>query len=159
MLPVQEKPEYTEGYEGFYHLTQITGDEENATLSYILRDHDGAKLEEKKAFMLRAVEYLNARYGEGTVEISIRDSYRNMREIMENHMDVIERAQKAIRSQGLEPISVPIRGGTDGARLSFMGLPCPNLGTGGYNCHGIYEFVAVEDMEKMVDILTAIIEA
>ena len=159
MLPVQEKPEYTEGYEGFYHLTQITGDEENATLSYILRDHDGAKLEEKKAFMLRAVEYLNARYGEGTVEIFIRDSYRNMREIMENHMDVIERAQKAIRSQGIEPISVPIRGGTDGARLSFMGLPCPNLGTGGYNCHGIYEFVAVEDMEKMVDILTAIIEA
>lgn len=159
MLPPQEKPEYTEGYEGFYHLTEITGDEENARLSYILRDHDGEKLEEKKRFILRAAEYLNARYGAGTVEVVIRDSYRNMREIMEQHMDVIERAQNAIRSQGFTPISVPIRGGTDGARLSFMGLPCPNLGTGGYNCHGIYEFVAVEDMEKMVDILTAIIQA
>ena len=137
MLPVQEKPEYTEGYEGFYHLTEIVGDEENARLSYILRDHDAAKLEEKKTFLLRAAEYLNARYGEGTVEVAIRNSYRNMREIMEHHMDVIERAQDAIRSQGYTPVSVPIRGGTDGARLSFMGLPCPNLGTGGHNCHGI----------------------
>ena len=159
MLPVQEKPEYTEGYEGFYHLTEIMGDEENAYLSYILRDHDSEKLEEKKRFILRAAEYLNARYGEGTVEVAIRDSYRNMREIIEQHMDVIERARNAIRNEGLEPVSVPIRGGTDGARLSFMGLPCPNLGTGGHNAHGIYEFVAAEDMEKMVDILASVIRA
>ena len=159
MLPAQEKPEYTEGYEGFYHLTEIMGDEENASLGYILRDHDGEKLEEKKRFMLRAVEYLNARYGAGTVEIAIRDSYRNMREIIEQHMDIIDRAAAAIRSQGLEPKCVPIRGGTDGARLSFMGLPCPNLGTGGHNCHGIHEFIAVADMEKMVDILMALIKA
>ena len=159
MLPPQEKPEYTEGYEGFYHLTGIAGDEENARLSYILRDHDAEKLEEKKRFIQRAAEYLNARYGAGTVEVTVKDSYRNMREIMEQHMDVIERAQNAIRAQGLTPISVPIRGGTDGARLSFMGLPCPNLGTGGYNGHSIHEFVSVEDMEKMVDILISIVSA
>ena len=159
MLPVQEKPEYTEGYEGFYHLTAMEGDEENATLSYILRDHDAQKLEEKKRYMERVTDFLNAKYGAGTVETVIRDSYRNMREIIEQHMNVIERAEAAIQSQGLAPRRVPIRGGTDGARLSFMGLPCPNLGTGGYNCHGIYEFVAVEDMEKMVQILLSLVKA
>ena len=159
MLPAQEKPEYTEGYEGFYHLTAMEGDEENATLSYILRDHDAQKLEEKKRYMERVTDFLNAKYGAGTVETVIRDSYRNMREIIEQHMNVIERAEAAIQSQGLAPRRVPIRGGTDGARLSFMGLPCPNLGTGGYNCHGIYEFVAVEDMEKMVEILLSLVKA
>ena len=159
MLPAQEKPEYTEGYEGFYHLCAMNGDEENATLVYILRDHDGDKLEEKKAFIRRAVDYLNSRYGAGTVEAQIRDSYRNMREVIEQHMEVIERAEQAICSQGLIPKCVAIRGGTDGARLSFMGLPCPNLGTGGYNCHGIYEFASVDDMEKMVDILLEIVRA
>lgn len=157
MLPEQEKPEYTEGYEGFYHLTQITGDEENAALSYILRDHDGEKLEQKKRFLQRVTEYLNLRYGDGTVKLEIRDSYRNMREIIEQHMETIDRAESAVREQGLEPRCVAIRGGTDGARLSFMGLPCPNLGTGGHNCHGIYEFVAVEDMEKMVQILLSLV--
>lgn len=159
MLPEQEKPEYTDGYDGFYHLNSIQGDEENASMNYILRDHDAQKLEDKKQFMRRVADYLNSRYGEGTVELQIRDWYRNMREIIEQHMDIIERAEKAIRSQGLTPGCVPIRGGTDGARLSFMGLPCPNLGTGGYNAHGIHEFVAVEDMEKMVDILIAVISA
>jgi len=157
LLPVQEKPEYTEGYEGFYHLTEIAGSEENAELHYILRDHDGQKLELKKQTLQQIANFLNARYGEGTVQVEIRDSYRNMREIIEQHMDIITRAEKAIRSQGLTPRHVAIRGGTDGARLSFMGLPCPNLGTGGYNCHGIYEFIAIEDMNKMVDILLALI--
>lgn len=159
MLPEQEKPEYTEGYEGFYHLTHMEGDEENAALFYILRDHDLRKLEKKKAFMRRAADYLNARYGKGTIEIEIRDSYRNMREVMENHMDVVERADRALRDNGLQPRHVAIRGGTDGARLSFMGLPCPNLGTGGANCHGIYEYIAIEDMERMVDVLTTLIRA
>ena len=159
MLPVQEKPEYTEGYEGFYHLTAIRGDEENAEAGYILRDHDAARLEQKKRTMQLVADFLNARYGAGTVELALRDSYRNMREVIEQHMDVIERAQAAIRKNGLEPRCVPIRGGTDGARLSFMGLPCPNLGTGGANCHGIYEYAAVENMEKMVDILLDIVRA
>ena len=157
MLPAEETPEETEGYEGFYHLTEIQGDEENARMQYILRDHDLQKLEEKKTFLRHAAEYLNWRYGGGTVEVVLKDGYRNMREIIENRMDIIARAENAIRSQGLSPRCVPIRGGTDGARLSFMGLPCPNLGTGGYNCHGIYEFITVEDMEKMVDILEAVI--
>jgi len=159
MLPENEKPEYTEGYEGFYHLCGIQGDEENAQMIYILRDHDGKKLEEKKNFMLRAADYLNARYGEGTVEVQLRDSYRNMREIIEQHMHTIERAEKALKAVGLKPRCVPIRGGTDGARLSFMGLPCPNLGTGGANFHGINEYIAVEDMEKAVAMLQKLIEA
>lgn len=159
MLPENEKPEYTEGYEGFYHLCGIQGDEENAQMFYILRDHDGKKLEEKKAYIERVASYLNARYGEGTVEVVLKDSYRNMSEIIENHMYTIERAQKAQREVGLAPVCVPIRGGTDGARLSFMGLPCPNLGTGGANFHGINEYIAVEDMEKAVDMLQKLIEA
>jgi len=157
MLPEEQRPEYTEGYEGFYHLTQITGDEENATLSYILRDHDAEKLEEKKRFILRAAEYLNDRYGAETVHVEIKDSYRNMREVIEQHMEVITRAEQALRSQGLTARCVPVRGGTDGARLSFMGLPCPNLGTGGANCHGIYEYAVVEDMEKMAEVLLALV--
>ena len=143
MLPVQEKPEYTEGYEGFYHLTAIHGDEENAEAGYILRDHDAAKLEQKKRTMQLVADFLNARDGAGTVELALSDYYRNMREVIEQHMDVIERAQAAIRKNGLEPRCVP----------------CPNLGTGGANCHGIYEYAAVEDMEKMVDILLDIVRA
>jgi len=159
MLPENEKPEYTEGYEGFYHLCGMQGDEENAQLIYILRDHDGTKLEEKKRVLRLTADYLNARYGDGTVELQMRDSYRNMREIIEQHMHTIERAEKALKAVGLKPKCVPIRGGTDGARLSFMGLPCPNLGTGGANFHGINEYIAVEDMEKAVDMLQKLIEA
>ena len=158
MLPENEKPEYTEGYEGFYHLCGMQGDEENAQLIYILRDHDGDKLEEKKRVLQLTADYINARYGEGTVDLQMRDSYRNMREVIEQHMHTIERAQKALRAVGLKPLCVPIRGGTDGARLSFMGLPCPNLGTGGANFHGINEYIAVEDMEKAVDMLQKLIE-
>jgi len=159
MLPEFEKPEYTEGYEGFYHLCEIKGDEENASLVYILRDHDGDKLEEKKNTMLRIRDFLNARYGENIVEVAIRDSYRNMREVIEKHMYIIDRAEAAMKKIGLNPVRVPVRGGTDGARLSFMGLPCPNLGTGGANYHGINEYIAVEDMEKAVEMLQRIIEA
>ena len=117
-------------------------------MSYILRDHDKAKIEAMKAQFIKAAEEINARYGEGTVDLQMRDSYRNMREVIEQHMHTIERAEKALKAVGLKPKCVPIRGGTDGARLSFMGLPCPNLGTGGANFHGINEYVAVEDMEK-----------
>ncbi len=159
MLPEAEKPEYTEGYEGFYHLCGVQGDEENAQMFYILRDHDGEKLEAKKACVLRIRDFLNAKYGENTVEVMVKDSYRNMREVIEQHMYIIERAEKAMREIGITPVRVPVRGGTDGARLSFMGLPCPNLGTGGSNYHGIYENIAIEDMEVAVDMLQKIIEA
>ena len=159
MLPEAQRPEHTEGYEGFFHLCSMQGDEENAQMIYILRDHDGDKLEEKKATVKRIEAFLNAKYGEGTVEAAIRDSYRNMREVIEQHMYIIERAEKAMKAIGLTPERVPVRGGTDGARLSFMGLPCPNLGTGGANYHGIYEHIAIEDMEIAVDMLQKIIEA
>ncbi|MBQ1946945.1 MAG: peptidase T [Clostridia bacterium] len=159
MLPEAQRPEHTEGYEGFFHLCGMQGDEENAQMIYILRDHDGDKLEEKKATVKRIEAFLNAKYGEGTVEAAIRDSYRNMREVIEQHMYIIERAEKAMKAIGLTPERVPVRGGTDGARLSFMGLPCPNLGTGGANYHGIYEHIAIEDMEIAVDMLQKIIEA
>ena len=157
MLPPWERPEHTEGYEGFYHLTGMSGNEETAELKYILRDHDGAKLEEKKETMRVACAALNRRYGEGTVTLDIRDSYRNMKEIVEQHPAVLERAEKAFRGNGVEPLIQPIRGGTDGARLSFMGLPCPNLSTGGYNFHGRKELIPVPAMEKMVDVLASLI--
>ena len=157
MLPPWERPEHTEGYEGFYHLTGMSGCEENAELKYILRDHDNAKLEQKKETVRTACEALNRRYGEGTVSVEIRDSYRNMREIVEQHPAVLERAKKAFRANGVEPVVQPIRGGTDGARLSFMGLPCPNLSTGGYNFHGRKELIPVPAMEKMADVLVSLI--
>jgi len=159
MLPEQEKPEYTEGHEGFYHLCGVKGDEENAMAVYILRDHDAGKLEIKKAFVQQTAAFLNMKYGEGTVEAIVKDSYRNMREIIEQHPETLERAEKAILKNGLTPCSCPVRGGTDGARLSFMGLPCPNLGTGGMYYHGIHEIAVIDDMEKMVDILIDIVRA
>ena len=157
MLPPWERPEHTEGYEGFYHLIGMSGCAEEAELRYILRDHDGAKLEQKKETVRTACEALNRRYGEGTVSVEIRDSYRNMKEIVEKHPEVLERAGKAFRANGVEPLVKPIRGGTDGARLSFMGLPCPNLSTGGYNFHGRKELIPVPAMEKMVDVLVSLI--
>ncbi len=153
MLPPWERPEHTEGYEGFYHLTGMQGNEEKAVLKYILRDHDAARFEERKNTVVRIGEYLNARYGEGTVRVILRDSYRNMREIVEQHPEVLERAEKAFRDAGVEPLISPIRGGTDGARLSYMGLPCPNLSTGGYNFHGRRELIPVQAMETMVQVL------
>ena len=157
MLPAWERPEHTEGYEGFYHLTGMRGDEELAELQYILRDHDAGKFEKRKETVLRIGEYMNCRYGAGTVEVTVKDSYRNMKEIVEQHPEIMDRAQKAFLDCGVEPIIRPIRGGTDGARLSFMGLPCPNLSTGGFNFHGRKELIPVQAMEKMTDVLERLI--
>ncbi len=159
MLPPWERPEHTEGYEGFYHLTEMSGNEEAAELRYILRDHDRAKLEDKKATVVAAGEALNRRYGEGTVTVQLKDSYRNMKEIVEQHPEILARAEKAFRENGVEPVVQPIRGGTDGAQLSYRGLPCPNLSTGGYNFHGRKELIPVPAMEKMVDVLVTLVTA
>ena len=159
LLPAAQKPEYTEGYEGFIHLTDMEGTVEKSTLRYIIRDHDAEKFQQKKERMMEAAVYLNAKYGAGTVNITIRDSYFNMRQVIEPNIHVVDRAKKAIEELGIQPIVVPIRGGTDGARLSYVGLPCPNLGTGGENFHGRYEYACAEDMElsvrALINILTA----
>ena len=157
MLPAHETPAHTEGYEGFYHLCDMRGDEENASLIYIIRDHDAQKFEARKETVRRITDYLNAKYGEGTVKLLLRDSYRNMREMVEPHMEIVDKAREAFLACGVTPIVTPIRGGTDGARLSFMGLPCPNLSTGGYSCHGRKELISVEALEKMVDVLENIV--
>lgn len=156
-LPKAETPAHTEGREGFYHLTDMSGDVAFAKLSFIVRDHD-KDIFESRLNLLRTIEVeMNQEYGAGTVELTITHSYENMLSVIEQHMDVIERAQNAIRESGLEPISRPVRGGTDGARLSFMGLPCPNLGTGGYGFHGPYEHISVEGMETSVRIIKSIV--
>ena len=155
-LPKAETPAHTEGREGFYHLTDMSGDVAFAKLSFIVRDHD-KDIFESRLNLLRTIDVeMNQEYGAGTVELTITHSYENMLSVIEQHMDVIERAQNAIRESGLEPISRPVRGGTDGARLSFMGLPCPNLGTGGYGFHGPYEHISVEGMETAVRIIKSI---
>ena len=159
LLPAAQKPEYTEGYEGFIHLTDMEGTVEKSTLRYIIRDHDSEKFRQKKERMMDAAAYLNAKYGAGTVNITIRDSYFNMRQIIEQSMFVVDRAKKAIEELGIRPIVVPIRGGTDGARLSYVGLPCPNLGTGGENYHGRYEYACAEDMELSTRVLVNILTA
>lgn len=156
LLPEDELPEKTSGYEGFHHLTSMSGEVELAKLSYIIRDHDMKKFEEKKAEFVRCAKVINERYGEGTLELELTDSYYNMREKIEPCMYIVERAEKAMRELGVTPVKSPIRGGTDGARLSFMGLPCPNLSTGGENFHSRFEFVSVEAMEKISDILVKI---
>ena len=153
LLPCDQVPEKTSGYEGFYHLTDMAGIIENALLYYIIRDHDMKKFEEKKQTMLTAKENINEKYGSGTCEVEITDSYVNMKEIIEKHPYVLLRAEEAMREEGVESWSEPIRGGTDGARLSFMGLPCPNLCTGGYDFHSRSEFAVVEEMEKCSDIV------
>lgn len=159
MLPFNENPAYTEGYEGFQHLSHFEGDEENSILDYIIRDHDMGKFEQKKTRFIKIAEYLNDKYGEGTIELIIKDSYYNMRKQIEPHMHIVEKAREAMLKAGIEPIVVPIRGGTDGSRLSYMGLPCPNLSTGGHNFHGRYEYIPVQSMEKMVLVLKEIILA
>ena len=157
MLPVHDRPEATEGYEGFSHLCAMQGEVELATLEYIIRDHDRASFEARKALFESAAAFLNAKYGAGTVEVALRDSYYNMREKIEPHMAIVEAAQQAMRDAGVTPRVVPIRGGTDGARLSYEGLPCPNLFTGGENYHGRFEYVPVEDMEAAVRTLKCIL--
>ena len=156
-LPVMARPETTEGRQGFYHLCQMYGDVTTAKLGYILRDHDAAKLQFKKDNMQDIADYLNGKYGAGTVEVEIKDSYRNMLEKIKPHFHLIETARKAVRMAGLEPVEVPVRGGTDGATLSWMGLPCPNLGTGGFNFHGVCECTTVERMDRCTEIVLNII--
>ena len=157
LLPVAQNPMYTEGYEGFYHLDSIQGNVESAQADYIIRDHDRELFERKKKYFLNAAAFLNEKYGEGTVTVELKDSYYNMREIMEEHMELVEKAVEAMEEQGIQPVITPIRGGTDGARLSFMGLPCPNLCTGGENCHGKFEYACVQSMEKIVKLLTGLV--
>lgn len=156
LLPEDARPENTEGYEGFFHLIQMSGTVEQTVLRYIIRDHDKEKFQAKKARMEAIGETLNQRYGRKVVSMEITDSYYNMREKIEPCMYVVDRAKKAMESVGITPVTVPIRGGTDGAKLSFMGLPCPNLCTGGKNFHGRYEYIAVEDMEIIVKALVSL---
>ena len=158
MLPAAENPMYTCGYEGFYHLDALNGTVEEALADYIIRDHDKEKFEKKKVLFLQTGEFLNQKYGEGTFEITMKDSYYNMKEVIEKHMHLIDNAKEAMQELGIEPVVAPIRGGTDGARLSFMGLPCPNLCTGGQNFHGKYEYACADDMEKIAGLLVRIAE-
>ena len=157
MLPPAEIPAHTEGYEGFFHLCGMSGDEENAYLDYIVRDHNMDKFLERKAMLEHITAYLNTKYGAGTVNLDMKDSYYNMREKLEADMYIVDRAVEAMRENGVEPIIQPIRGGTDGARLSFMGLLCPNLSTGGHNFHGKYEYICIQSMDKMVEIIKSIV--
>lgn len=158
MLPVSENPAYTENYEGFYHLDSIKGTVDQVVANYIIRDHDKVKFEEKKARVLKIVEYLNGKYGEGSFKADMKDSYYNMKEQILPHMHLVENAIKVMEELNIKPIVTPIRGGTDGARLSYMGLPCPNICTGGLNYHGRYEYVSIQSMEKVVEILIKLVE-
>ena len=158
LLPAFENPMYTEGYEGFFHLDQFSGDVESAHMEYIIRDHDREKFEKKKELFEAAAAYLNRKYGEGTVVVKLKDSYYNMKEKIEpENLYLIDIASEAMKALGIAPQVTPIRGGTDGARLSYMGLPCPNLCTGGYNFHGKYEFIPVQSIDTMVEILKDIV--
>ena len=157
LLPAAQKPEYTEGYEGFLHLTDMEGSVEHARLRYIIRDHDMGKFTEKKEIMAAAADFLNRKYGEGTVSLTVKDSYYNMREKIEPCFYIVERAMKAMEAVGMDARTSPVRGGTDGARLSYEGLPCPNLCTGGDNYHGRFEYIPVEDMEKCVEMLISLL--
>lgn len=156
LLPVEQNPMYTEGYEGFFHLNNISGDVEQAVLSYIIRDHDKSKFEAKKQLMQAAADFLNSKYGTGTVELALVDSYYNMKEKVEPHKYLITLAEEAMKELEIEPKIVPIRGGTDGARLSYMGLPCPNLCAGGHNFHGKFEYISIQSMEKITRLLITI---
>ena len=159
LLPRNEKPEYTCGYEGFYHLTDMQGNEEGAKLSYIVRDHDKEKFEAKKVYLEKIAEFLNQKYGEGTVTLVQKDSYYNMKEKVEpEYFFLVEYAKNCMEELEIIPRIQPIRGGTDGARLSYMGLPCPNLCAGGHNFHGKYECITLEGMEKVVEILINIVK-
>ena len=157
LLPAAERPEHTEAHEGFFHLTDMKGTVEKAELHYIVRDHDAASFAARQKTLRQIEKFINEKYGAGTVKLQIRQQYRNMLEKLDGHMQVVELAEKAIRAEGLEPVRVPIRGGTDGAQLSFRGLLCPNLGTGGYCCHGPHEHISVENMDRMTRVLLHLI--
>ena len=158
MLPATDRPEHTEGREGFFHLIEMQGAVDHASLSYIIRDHDAAVFAARKDLLRRVEARINERYGAGTVSLTVRDQYRNMAEVLADHMAVVELAERAIRRVGLEPVRVPVRGGTDGAQLSFRGLPCPNIGTGGYACHGPYEHITLERLETAKEIVLGILD-
>ncbi len=158
MLPGFDTPAYTQGYEGFFHLTNITGHVEETVMDYIIRDHDARKFEEKKEYIRKVAEFLNLKYGEGTIELVMKDSYYNMKEKLKDHMYLIDIAQEAMDELWIIPVIEPVRGGTDGARLSYMGLPCPNLCTGGHNFHGKFEYIPVQSMEKVTELLVEIVK-
>ena len=158
LLPVDQRPEYTCGYEGFFHLISFKGDVETATFSYIIRDHDMKLFEDKKALIQKCVDFINAKYGEGTATLDLKHQYYNMRKEVEPHYHIVETAMKAMEMEGIKPKIQPIRGGTDGANLSFMGLPCPNIFAGGHNFHGKMEYVPLESMEKASKVILNIIQ-
>lgn len=158
MLHVEQNPAYTEGYEGFNHLCDLHGECEHAAMSYIIRNHDEVLFEKQKEDFRRITNYLNQKYPKDTIRLEIKDSYANMRSIIEKDMRVVELVKKSMKDVGINPSSHAIRGGTDGARLTYQGLPCPNLGTGGYNFHGKYEYASIQEMEKSVELLLKIVE-
>ena len=159
LLPAGERPELTEGYEGFFHLESIRGSVESAELLYLIRDHDRQRFEEKKSLMTAIASELNQRFGADTVTVEISDTYRNMKEkICPDNMFLIDNAAKAMRRLGIEPLIQPIRGGTDGANLSWRGLPCPNLCAGGHNFHGKYEYVSTRSMELIAELLVGLVQ-
>ncbi|MHC1704175.1 MAG: peptidase T [Tenuifilaceae bacterium] len=158
LLPANERPEHTQNYDGFYHITKMEGNVENSILQYIIRDHSREKFQARKAFFEKNVELINSKYGVGTAKLELKDQYYNMREMIEPVYHIVETAVKAMEQVGVKPLVKPIRGGTDGARLSYMGLPCPNLFTGGLNYHGKYEYVPVESMVKASEVMLKIIE-
>jgi len=158
MLPAYETPEHTENYEGFYHLTELTGSVENTSMNYIVRDHDKGRFERKKELLIKIVDHLNLKYGPRTVKLIMMDQYYNMKEKIEPVMPIVDLAVNAMKAAGIVPKTVPVRGGTDGARLSYMGLPCPNLFAGGHNFHSRFEFIPVPSMEKAVDMIVKIVE-
>lgn len=158
LLPVNQRPEYTEGYEGFYHLSNIEGGVENTKLSYIIRNHNKELFEKQKALVLEIANFLNSKYGYKVIDVNLTDSYYNMKELVQKEPKILEFATKALKENGLEPKFEAIRGGTDGARLSYEGILTPNLGTGGENFHGPYEYLDVTDMNKMIDIVTSLLK-
>lgn len=158
LLPVNQRPEFTQNYDGFFHIIKFEGTVENSNVKYIIRDHDRKKFEQKKVLIKDCVDLLNKRYGEGVIELSLKDQYYNMKEMVVPVIHIVETAQKAMEELGIEPIVVPIRGGTDGARLSYMGLPCPNIFAGGLNFHGKFEYVSLDVMEKATLVILKIIE-
>lgn len=159
MLPPAETPSHTENYEGFYHITDISGQEQELNMGIIIRDHDDKKFSDRKEYITKVVDFLNHKYGAGTIELDLTDSYYNMRKMIEPHMEIVDKAKKAMLDAGVTPKVQPIRGGTDGSRLSYMGLLCPNLSTGGGNFHGVLEYVSIEAMHKMVEVLINIVKA
>ncbi len=158
MLPKSEQPQYTSGYEGFFHQTFINGSVEQTSTAYLIRDHDKTIFEERKVLIQSCADFINTKYGDGTIDLEIKDSYYNMGEKIEPVFHIIDIANEVMLDLGIEPLVHPIRGGTDGSRLSYMGLPCPNIFAGGHNFHGKHEFVPVQSMEKAVQVILGIIE-